>query len=148
MAAIAVSSDYVKSQTMIQSDASAALAASSRRQALGDIVSPLASYLFVFFDVLRWRRNKPLRPQSRNHIGSEDGLTSFQGGCATRLLTLELSVSLLLAQVSHISGFWEGCGLLIHLLETMLAGKFPERAHLVDQPKPCIATSAHLCVYQ
>merc|ERR1712139_386066 len=33
--------------------------------------------------------------------------------------------------VSHVSGFWEGCGLLVHLIELMDRGKYPQGAHLV-----------------
>jgi hypothetical protein len=33
--------------------------------------------------------------------------------------------------VSHVSGFWEGCGLLVHLMELMEKGAYPEGAHLV-----------------
>merc|ERR1712139_78673 len=33
--------------------------------------------------------------------------------------------------VSHVSGFWEGCGLLVHLIELMDRGKYPPGAHLV-----------------
>lgn len=47
--------------------------------------------------------------------------------------------------VSHCRGFWEGCGLLVHLMELLAGGKCPPGAHLVVALTSLTLKSKQVC---
>lgn len=84
----------------------------------------------------------------------------FQVGDACNFLKLDSEYSLIISNppyiptraetteemsVAHICGFWEGCGLLVFLLDMLEKGRFPDEAHLVVAITSLTLKSKYVC---